>query len=223
MSQQLAVMCSIAALLGSAVLLLLLLLASLWGLMRHQPRLARLAGAGAGGVIGVYLLVLVATGVLSRDRLLPPGAEKIFCEIDCHLGYAITGVMPGAAPGNDARQWTVMVRTRFDEATISPRRGREAPLWPSPRRVRLRDSAGGVHEPLPDAPAAADSGTSTPLTTPLRPGESYVTALRFALPAGVAPVALVIEDAEAISAALIGHERSPWHGKTMLALPAPPS
>lgn len=220
MSNQLAVLLSTFALLGSAGLLLLSLLVLLWALLRGDRRLTRLTLLGAGGLATGYLVLLGSAALLSRDRRLAPGSEKVFCEIDCHVGYSIARVDSGGPVAEGAsRLWIVTVRTRFDETTISPERGREAPLQPSPRLVLLRDAAGAVHGDLSGA-VSGDSG-STPLTTPLRPGESYLTRFRFELPAGVPPDVLLLEDADGISAALIGHERSPWHGKVLLALPAP--
>ncbi len=226
MTQQLIVILSTLALLGSGALVLLLLLAGAWGLVRGNRRLARGAGVGIAGLIGGYVFLLLGAGLLSRDMTLPVGGEKYFCEIDCHVAYSITGVTreaPGA--GVTGWVWIVTLRTRFDETTISPSRGREAPLWPSRRLARLLDSAGALHEPLSDGAEGGGAGAarSTPLTTALRPGESYTTELRFALPAGVGAMDLLVEDAEGVSTVLIGHERSPWHGKTLLALPSPPS
>jgi hypothetical protein len=61
---------------------------------------------------------------------------------------------------------------------------------------------------------------STPLSESLRPGESYTTTMLFDLPNTAVPVHLVVEDSEWINTLVIGSEESPWHGKTLLALPA---
>ena len=103
------------------------------------------------------------------------------------------------------------VRTYFDERTIAPWRG-EGLLYPNPRRVRAIDSAGREYPPI----ARGLSGTL--LTTPLRPGESYTTTLAFDLPNDVVAPRLELTESDAVTRLLLGHENSPLHGKTLLAL-----
>jgi hypothetical protein len=116
--------------------------------------------------------------------------------------------------------WAVTVQTQFDERTISPRRGREAPLWPNPRYVALMDSAGARYAPSPGLEDAlgALGIRSTPITKELRPGESYQTVLVFDLPAGAAPARLVLQEDLFVTRFLIGHERSVFHAPVLLQL-----
>jgi hypothetical protein len=55
---------------------------------------------------------------------------------------------------------------------------------------------------------------NTPLTTPLRPGESYTTDLVFDLPPNAKPTALLMKEGEWITRLVIGHENSPLHKQT---------
>jgi hypothetical protein len=165
----------------------------------------------------------VGAGLFSRSVVKGAGEEKYFCEIDCHLAYRVVSVRSiEPMPGEPGRVWAVELRTRFDETTISPRRGREAPVWPSPRHVALRDAVGATHEPLPGTEAWLQGHGlhSTPLSQELRPGESYTTTLLFALPDRTAPAHLLVEDADWINTLVIGSEESPWHGKVLLPIPA---
>ncbi len=63
-----------------------------------------------------------------------------------------------------------------------------------------------------------------PLSTPLRPGEFYVTKLVFDLPADATNPQLLINEADLPTHFIIGHENSPLHKKTRFKLePAPNS
>jgi hypothetical protein len=211
------------ALLGSAGLLLVTVGMLLWAGFRRHSRLVRRAGFGALALVAGYAVVLVGVGLASPEQMLPPGGEKYFCEIDCHLAYSVTGFRKlGASPGEAGVLWAVTVRTRFDERTIASWRPREVPLSPGPRAVHLVSADQRRFEPIavPGAALLNDSDRSVPLETELRPGESYQTRFYFELPDGVLPKALDLEDAEQWPNRLvIGHEQSPFHGRTLLALP----
>jgi hypothetical protein len=43
-------------------------------------------------LLGGYGTALLAASAISREWSLPPGEEKYFCEIDCHLAYSVAGV-----------------------------------------------------------------------------------------------------------------------------------
>jgi hypothetical protein len=193
--------------------------------------LARKVLAAAAILAAGYAVVLFGASVLSHEWTLAPGEEKYFCEIDCHLAYSVADTATAKTLGSGAGQVTaqgifyiVNVRTRFDEKTISPHRG-DAPLDPSPRVVTLVDDQGlryGVSAAAQATLAAAD-GAGTPLTQPLRPGESYTTRLVFELPAGTQNPRLLIESpAEPgwLGRVLIGDEGSLFHKKVFLRLPA---
>jgi hypothetical protein len=217
------VVLSALALLGTAALLAMALLAAAWGSVRGDARLTRRALTGGGGLLLAYLLALLGVGMVSRGRVIPAGGEKYFCELDCHLAYSVQQVRPlTPAEAEGPHRWAVVLQTRFDERTISPRRPRDAPLTPNPRFIALLDPAGGQYPPAAggEDAAAALAVRTTPITRALRPGEAYQTVLVFDLPQGVVPAGLRLEEDGAITRLLIGHERSPLHGRVLLALPA---
>ncbi len=250
MTSTLSMLIAILAFLGTVGLIALAAAAALWLGFRGRRDRARAVALLGGGLAGVYALVLVGVGLASKERVLPAGSEKYFCELDCHLAYVVTGVRgphslgDGATgrPGDGSSDWVVTIRTRFDETTISSRRPRDATLLPLPRRVELVGSDGRRYE-VADGEERAERADpslalgasradktdwtdgdmkSTRLDQPLKPGESYLTTLRFALPAGVTPVRLFLADDVVVHRFLIGHERSPGHAPVYLALPTVP-
>jgi hypothetical protein len=176
-----------------------------------------------------YSATLVGVSLVSQEWTLSPGAEKYFCEIDCHLGYSVTDAKTAATIGAgtsevkaQGRFMIVTVRTRFDETTISRNRG-DRPLVPYPREISLIDGAGNSysisHAGQQALNAMGEAGTS--MIQPLRPGESYVSRLVFDVPPGIANPRLLIaspSDPRWIGTVLIGSEESVWHKKVFLAL-----
>jgi hypothetical protein len=206
------------AFLGAGFLLVCAAVGSGVAFAARRVRLARALGGAGLAVAVVYATLLVGAGLLSRDRTLAPGERKYFCEMDCHIAYAVTAV---EAP--DARTRAVTVRTWFDPGTIASFRG-NGPLAPGPRTVYAVDEAGRRYDPSPAATRAWESahGSSTPLGRELRPGESYTTTFVFELPPDArAPRLFVGDPPGGIEGVLIGHENSPLHGKTYLAVPSP--
>jgi hypothetical protein len=64
----------------------------------------------------------------------------------------------------------------------------------------------------------ATPASNTPLTAPLRPGESYTTEVVFDLPADVKSATLLINEGDFVTHLIIGHENSFLHGKTRFQL-----
>ncbi len=181
-----------------------------------------------------YSATLVGASLVSQEWTLSPGAEKYFCEIDCHLAYSVVGARTAASIGADAstvkaqgRFVIVTVRTRFDETTISRTRG-NGPLAPSPREITLVDGAGRIY-PVSETgqhrlAAIGEAGTS--MIQPLRPGESYVSRFVFDVPPDIASPRLLIDsptDPRWIGVVMIGDEDSVWHKKIFLALGSAPA
>jgi hypothetical protein len=217
---------SVLALVSTSFILICATCLAILATISRNRVLARRAMGGVLGLAAVYAITLVAVGAVSGDRLLQLGEEKYFCELDCHLAYSVTGLRPvtGVAEARGT-VWAVTIQTRFDEGTISRRRWREAPLSPNPRHVGLVAADGNEFPPLRATPERLSNlgFTSTPLTQDLRPGESYTTTLLFDLPAQAIPASLdLVEDAFP-TRLMIGHERSPFHGRALLALPATPA
>jgi hypothetical protein len=169
-----------------------------------HPTIARAMGLVALIGVVLYGAMLVGYSARSRDVTLIPGQEKFFCEIDCHIGYAISEVN---REGDNVR---VSLRTHFDERTIAPWRG-DGPLTPSARVIELLDASEGVY------PAHQTGGPS--LTTPLRPGESYTSEFSFRLPADARDPRLLVATAGAFPERLmIGNENSFLHHKVLFRL-----
>ena len=118
--------------------------------------------------------------------------------------------------------YVVTVRTRFDENTISPRRG-DAPLTPNPREAAVFDEAGRSYPISAEGTRALEAAgeAGKPFSTPLRPGESYETVLAFDLPEGVRAPTLLINESDLPTRLIIGHENSPLHKRTRFKLDAP--
>lgn len=189
-----------------------------WAPARRIALAALLVPIAYGGV-------LLGLGVASRDRTVPPGRQKYFCEVDCHIAYSVVGVdsprtLAGTAP-RQGRFVLVTLRVHFDRATIGPHRP-DTPLAQSPRSLSLVDAGGRSYAPSAAAQAAliAAHGEQKPLTLSLRPGESYLSAVAFDVPASATGLRLLVVEADWPPRLLWGHETAPLHAKTYLALPA---
>jgi hypothetical protein len=200
------------ALLGAASLLFMATIFLVQSLIVRRTRRAKVLLLALMIIGAVYLGAMLAFSFASHDRLLAHGEEKHFCELDCHLAYSIAKVAQantfgeGAGQTRAQGQFTIItIKTRFDETTIGPRRG-DSLLFPNDRAFSLVDDRGNRFEPVAQA--------GTPLMTPLRPGESYMTDLAFDLPANAKPSVLAVNESAWETHLLIGHENSLLHGKT---------
>lgn len=212
--------------LGICFALFVAALVLVYSIIRKTSWLKKLALVTIVAVGSLYLAVMLVFSFASSDKVLARGEEKHFCEIDCHLAYSITDVQEtkrfGDAPNElvaHGQFWVVTIKTRFDENTISPTRG-NALLYPNSRVVAAIDENGTHYFPSPDAQRLPDSShaVSTPINTPLRPGESYSTTFVFDLPLAVRKPTLLIREGELITHLVIGHENSPLHRKTRFQL-----
>jgi hypothetical protein len=177
-------------------------------------------------VLGGYFGLLLVVSFMSHENVLGPGEQKYFCEVDCHEAYSVTGVRTaktlGLASKPTAAQgvfFVVTVKVWFDERTISTHRG-YAPLTPNPHVAAVVDDAGRQYPVSPHGQEALEAlqGKSIPFTRPLRPGESYETALVFDLPTAVKNPCLYITTPELVTRFLIGHENSFLHKKVLFQL-----
>jgi hypothetical protein len=217
---------SIFAFLGTLFTLLMVAVALAFLLVTRRWRSARWLLRGALATTTVYLGVLLAFSLGSREQLLAPQEEKYFCEIDCHLAYSVVDVARSPTLGDPPRKSTargiyyvVGIKVRFDEETTSPARG-DMPLSPSPRRMAVVDENGRRYPVSVEGQRALSSlgRGGLPLTRSLRPGESYRTELVFDLPAEVRDPRLLITEAGWETRLLIGHENSFLHRKTSFLL-----
>lgn len=198
---------SILALLGTGALSVALLAAAAISALAGRSALARRLGLAGTVLPAAYALLLAALGAATGPRTVPVGGEKFFCEVDCHIGYAVLNFTDVA--GGDGRRAVVTLRSRFDETTISARRGNES-LTPNPRSAALVDRIGRRFSAEPAGVLA--------LAAPLRPGTSYNTDLLFRIPADAEGLRLALVESDAPVRLLLGHERAPFAGETLLAL-----
>lgn len=171
--------------------------------------------------------LLVGLSLASAEQTLAPGERKYFCEVDCHLAYAVERVEivktlgPADKPVTARGMfYVVTLKTWFDERTISARRPKDLALVPAPRAVAVVDGKGhlfGVAEEAQRALAEARAA-STPFTQPLKPGESYTTTLVFDLPEDARAPRLLLTTVAAPTYFLFGHENSFFHKKVYFHL-----
>ena len=212
------------ALLGTGFLLFVaavLLIQSLWARKRRRTRFVLLAMLV---IAGAYLAAILIFSLASHEKVLARGEEKHFCEIDCHLAYSVVDVRQSRTLGNppttaQGAYTIVTIKTRFDQTTISSRRG-DGLLYPNSRVLTLVDERGSKYSPATDGQRALETGrtSSKPFVTPLRPGESYSTEVVFDLPADAKASTLLINEGEWETRLVIGHENSPLHRQTRFQL-----
>jgi hypothetical protein len=216
--------------LGAVFLTGVTLLVLFYGAVRRSEFLAGLGAISALVVTVGYGLVLCGVSIASSERVLPPGGWKYFCEIDCHIAYSLIGAQTSAALGPEMQQISargkfvaVRLKTWFDERTISAHRG-NGPLTPNPRKVVLVDDTGRSFAPSAESQAgfARLGNTSTPLTEPLRPGESYTTDFVFDVPKVARGLRLLISEDDPETRLVIGHENSLLHKKIYFGVASAP-
>jgi len=202
----LAAMGFLAACAGTVLSACALIAAAFVGKLKIARVTLRILASGAA----LYFGLLLSFSLVSHDRILSPGQEKYFCEIDCHLAYSIVDVREEEVAGA-SRSYTLDLKTRFDEATISSRRPKDAPLAPSPRTLKLVDADGNQYSP------EAMSGEA--LSTSLIPGGSYITHLHFSVPLHATGFKLLLTTTpQWPDHVVIGDENSWLHKKTYFAL-----
>ena len=212
------------AFLGTGLVLFVCALFLAYSLIVKKFGHAKLVTAGIGVVAGVYLALLLIFSFISHDTVLARGQEKHFCEIDCHLAYSVadsssTKTIGGVTSSAGGAFTLVTIKTRFDETTIGPNRG-NGQLSPNSRVLTVVDGQGRRYSLSPAGQQALESsgGSGTPMTTPLRPGESYLTTVAFELPADASNPTLLINEGDWVTRIVIGHENSLFHKKTSFRL-----
>ncbi|MGH9676772.1 MAG: hypothetical protein ACRD36_06690, partial [Candidatus Acidiferrum sp.] len=214
------------AFLGAVFLTGVSILVLLYGAARRSRRYPGIGGAGAFAVGGCYVLLLCGVSLASSEKVVPQGGWKYFCEIDCHIGYSVSGMRTAAAIGPDSHHAApreefavVTVKVWFDPSTISPRRG-DGPLTPNARRVVLVDASGQAYERSSEAEAEISRGKGEDLSLrrALRPGQSFVKDLVFDVPKNTSGLRLLITEDDPETRLVIGHENSFLHKKIYLGL-----
>jgi hypothetical protein len=195
------------ALLGTGFVIFVAAIVLIQSLVVRKMRRAKIVLMAMCAMVALYGAGLLMFSFTSHYKLLARGEEKHFCELDCHLAYSIVNVTQSTAASS--QNITLTIKTRFDETTISPRRGNGL-LTPNSRVLTLFDDRGNRYPPI--------AQTGTPLMTSLRPGESYTTEIAFSVPSSVKPARLLISEGEWITHFVIGHENSPLHQRTEFQL-----
>jgi len=214
------------AFLGTGLLLVASVLLLLIGLLR-KSRNSQYWGLLSGAfLLASYGGILLGLSLFSREVLLPPGSKKYFCEIDCHLAYSVVDarVSPNVGPemqqiASTGKFVVVQLKTWFDPTTISAHRG-NGPLTPNERTVLLQDNAGHSFKvsARSEIVLSALGLSSTPFSTPLRPGESYGTYVVFEVPSGAGGLRLLVTSADRECAFIWTDENSLWHKKIYFGL-----
>ena len=216
--------------LGTIFLIGICFLVLLCGAIRRSAFFAKLGGGAILAIASVYFLLLTGVSFASSEKVLPDGGLKYFCEIDCHIAYSLIGTKTMAALGPEMQQVSahgefvlVRLKTWFDERTISGHRG-NGPLTPNARKVLLVDDTGRSFAPSAEGQTALARLTdnSTPLTQPLRPGESYMTDFVFDVPRDAHKLRFLITEDDPETRLIIGHENSLLHKKIYLAVDSAP-
>ena len=219
------------AFLGTGFLFFIASLVLIQSLIVKKPRRAKVVLVVMLIIAGAYLAAILIFSFASQDKVLALGAEKHFCEIDCHLAYSIVNTRQSKTASNLGNQSTargvytiVTIKTRFDETTIASGRGNGL-LYPNSRVLTLVDDRGNKYAPSAEGQRALQAAQSggTALTTPLRPGESYTTDVVFDLPPEVKSATLLINEGEWLTHFIIGHENSPLHKQTKFQINLSPS
>ena len=214
------------AFLGTGFLFSMAALVLIQSLIVKKPGRAKVVLMVMLIIAGAYLAAMLIFSFASQEKVVARGAEKYFCEIDCHLAYSIVNARQSKTAGNLANQSTargvytiVTIKTRFDETTIASGRG-NGQLYPNSRLLTLVDDRGNKYAPSAEGQRALEAAQSsgTALTTPLRPGESYTTDVVFDLSPEVKSATLLINEGEWITHLVIGHENSPLHKMTKFQL-----
>ena len=157
------------------------------------------------GALGIYATILVGVSLASREHVLPPGAEKRFCTLDCDLAYSVEQVyrVDHASPGRDV----LIVRIRGRNAARSAR------MRPSDFRAWLLAPNGARIDPVTVSRPA--------LLGELSPGESRTMELQFEIPERSQNLRLAVAEGGWPSRLAIGDENSFLHHKTVFQIQEP--
>jgi hypothetical protein len=208
--------------LGTGLVIFVFGLALVYSVIKKKFLVTRITLVGIAIICGLYFVIMLGFSFASTEKVLAHGQEKHFCEIDCHLAYSITDVHQTKTLGNAPDHVTaadmfrvVTLKTRFNETTTSLNRGNGL-LYPNSRIVAVIDDGGKEYFPSPAGQGALErsQASGTPLTNPLRPGETYTTTLVFDLPADARNPTLLIREGDLVTHLVIGHENTPLHKKT---------
>jgi len=170
----------------------------------------------------LYTGVVLGFALTSTPRVLAEKQVKHFCDVHCNLAYSVAGVERRASIGGigakNGEFWIVALETYFDPHTVLKDRP-PGPITPAARVAELMLPSGKSYgrSRRGEEALAKGLGAQPRLTTPLAPGQSYVTHMVFDLPAAAAPL-LWLHDQDPIGRLLIGNEESPLHQRVLFRL-----
>jgi hypothetical protein len=172
-------------------------------------------------MVGVYGGSLLTVSLISRERVLPRGADLRFCGFyfDCHMAVAVDSVERAAAVGAaraNGEFYVVSIR-------VSSNAIRETLRLMNPE-YQVLDAAGRryARSAAGEAAFTAQTGAKAALVLPVPAGGEYHTAVVFDLPADIQNPRLLVRDVGGpdlvLEGLLIGDEDSFLHKPTTLAL-----
>src|SRR5438552_1984641 len=152
------------AFLGAGFLLFVAALVLIQSLIVRRRGRAKFTLLAMLVIAGAYLAAILIFSLASHEKVLARGEEKHFCEIDCHLAYSIVNTRQSKTLGNPSTTaqgtYTVVtIKTRFDETTISARRG-DGLLYPNSRVLTLIDERGNKYSPSDEGQRALNTTQS---------------------------------------------------------------
>ncbi len=210
----------------TSFLIVVTVVALVYSIVKRKIGLRRASILAMAAIAAMYLGLMLVFSLRSSDKVLARGEEKNFCEIDCHLAYSITDVRESRTIGEGTNAVTargvfrvITIKTRFDQNTISPTRG-NSPLRPNSRDLTLIAGDGRKFSTSATGQTALESLrlAGTPITNPLRPGETYTTTVAFDVPTDVSNPTLLIQESQPLTRLVIGHENSLLHKRIRFQL-----
>ncbi|MFI5206705.1 MAG: hypothetical protein ACHQU8_04420 [Gemmatimonadales bacterium] len=188
-------------LLGSVLGVMGLLLGAGFFAITGARARAGFAALAAAVWIATYAVLLVVSGMASREEVLRPGDTKYFCGffLDCHIGVAVDGTRDSGHH---------VITLRFSSSA------RRATLSPYEVQVEVIGSDGGRYAARPDGRSVLERA--------IGPGGSYSVDVSYDLPPGVRADRLLVSQGVGIDRILdglvIGNENSFLHKRTYLAI-----
>ncbi len=183
------------ALIGSALLVVVGLGVTLFGLARGDRLLTRRAGLGTLAYLALYLLGIVLSVALAPRQVLPHGSELSFCGFDCHLHISIV-----ETDAEDDRIG-IVVRARND--------ARQELEHPRYLQFRVVDREGNLLVPDQDGKLFPD---------PIPAGTAQLDTLSLVVPLDKAPYSLRVIYPDIPEALLLGPANRLAAGKTTLSI-----
>ena len=195
--------------LAVALVLVVLSVRAIYLAIRRRP-FARTLAVG-GTVLCGYAAVLVVSGLLTPQTLLPPGAAKCSDEW-CVSVNGAKSHSPIAGYTTQGRLVAIAVRV-FSEARGRSQRGSNPAIY-------VLDEDGRRYLPSPVAQAALDQslGPQPPLTKRVGAGESFLTEIAFDLPVSIRRLRVNVAEQPWITRIVLFNDNSLFAGGTFFDL-----